>query len=131
MAPEGTRILVVEDDRDVAQLVQLLLEEEGYKVSAAVSGEAGLSNYFTYGADLVLLDVKIPGMDGWEVCHNLRLASTVPIVMMTGCARPADIANGLSLGANGYICKPFGAAELLSCIHGVLQRHCSRPQAES
>lgn len=110
------QVLVVEDDGDVARLVQLLLEAEAFEVSTVGDGHAGLRQFLVTGADIVILDVKLPGMDGWQVCQQIRAVSSVPIILLTACAFPADREKGLALGASAYLCKPFRCDELLHLI---------------
>lgn len=114
------QILVVEDDADVADLVRLVLEAEGYEVATVGDGRMGLRQFFGEGADAVILDVKLPGIDGWEVCQRIRAASSVPIILLTAYAFPADREHGLALGANEYVCKPFSSNDLLRRIHRYL-----------
>ena len=114
------QILVVEDDADVAGLVRLVLEAEGFEVATAWDGHAGLRQFFGEGADVVVLDLKLPGIDGWEVCQRIRAASSVPIILLTAYALPADREHGLALGANEYVCKPFSSNDLLHRIHKCL-----------
>ena len=119
---DPTRILVVEDDEDVARLVQLHLERAGYRVSVAPDGHSALDEVFSLGTDLVLLDIRLPHMDGWEVCRRLRSVSALPIIILTACAQAHDRVKGLSLGADDYVCKPFNARELLARIQALLSR---------
>lgn len=122
---QPVRVLVMEDDSDIARLIQINLERVGYRVSLANDGEAGLEQFFSAGADLVLLDIKMPGRDGWDVCSRLRAVSTLPIIIVTACAQVADRVKGLSLGADDYLCKPFSRGELLARIQAVLHRRLS------
>lgn len=122
---QPVRVLLMEDDSDIARLIQLNLERSGYRVAVASDGQAGLEEFFCAGADLVLLDVKMPQLDGWDVCRRLRVASSLPIIIVTACAQAADRAKGLSLGADDYLCKPFTAGELLARMQAVLQSRSS------
>ena len=125
--PSAPRILVMEDDYDVAQLVQIYLQEEGYRVAVAQDGHTGLAQFFSSGADLVIVDLKMPRVDGWEVCAQLRAVSTLPIIILTAYAFAADRARGLSLGVDDYLCKPFNGAELLARVQAALSRRLRMP----
>ncbi len=115
-------ILIIDDDADLAKIVQINLEREGYKTVVASSGVEGLQKAYSSQPDLVILDIMMPGMDGWTTCRRLREISSVPIVMLTARGMESDIVKGLELGADDYIVKPFGAKELLARIHALLRR---------
>lgn len=116
------RILVIEDDEYIARLVQLHLERAGYRTSLASDGGTGLAKFLSGGADLVLLDVKLPVLDGWEVCRRLRAASTLPVVMLTACVQEEDRQQALGLGVDDFVFKPFRGSDLVARIAAVLQR---------
>lgn len=115
-------ILVIDDDADLAKIVQINLEREGYETVIAFSGVEGLQKAYSSQPDLVILDIMMPGMDGWTTCRRLREISDVPIIMLTARGMESDIVKGLKLGADDYIVKPFGAKELLARIHALLRR---------
>ena len=115
-------ILVIDDDADLAKIVQINLEREGYETVIAFSGVEGLQKAYNSQPDLVILDIMMPGMDGWTTCRRLREISDVPIIMLTARGMESDIVKGLKLGADDYIVKPFGAKELLARIHALLRR---------
>ena len=118
----ATSILVVEDDRNIAELLQLYLEKEGYAVTLAYDGAQGLSKFHTIGPDLVLLDVMMPIMNGWELCKAIRAESQTPIIMLTAKSQTEDKVQGLRSGADDYITKPFEMREVLARIEAVLRR---------
>lgn len=115
-------VLVVEDDRHIADLLQMYLEKEGYAVTLASDGGQGLAKFRAISPDLVLLDVMMPVMDGWSVCKTIRAESTVPIIMLTAKSETDDKVVGLRSGADDYITKPFEMKEVLARIEAVLRR---------
>lgn len=115
-------IVVVEDEPQYRFLIQLNLEASGYTVVLAEDGRIGLEKVITEAPDLVLLDILMPGIDGLELCRQIRRFSTVPIVMLTARAEQKDIVAGLNAGADDYVTKPFGVAELLARINANLRR---------
>ena len=115
-------VLIVEDDRNIAELLQLYLEKEGYAVTAAYDGGQGLSKFRSIKPDLVLLDVMMPVMDGWNVCAAIRAESATPIIMLTAKSELNDKIQGLKVGADDYITKPFEMREVLARIEAVLRR---------
>ena len=115
-------VLIVEDDRNIAELLQLYLEKEGYAVITAEDGGKGLEKFRTIKPDLVLLDVMMPVMDGWSVCKAIRAESQVPIIMLTAKGETDDKVSGLKSGADDYITKPFEMKEVLARIEAVLRR---------
>ena len=115
-------VLVVEDDKNIAELLQMYLEKEGYAVTVAHDGGTGLSKYRTIGPDIVLLDVMMPVMDGWSVCKAIRSESQTPIIMLTAKGETDDKVAGLRSGADDYITKPFEMKEVLARIEAVLRR---------
>lgn len=117
------KILIVEDDRSILTGLVDLLESEGYQVVTATDGKAALLHYEEHAPDLILLDVMIPQMSGYDVCRNIRLQDNfVPILMLTAKGQEIDKVVGLELGADDYIVKPFGIRELLARIHTALRR---------
>jgi len=114
--------LVVEDDKSVSQLIRLYLAQAGYKVLAADDGLQGLKLALEESPDIVLLDLNLPGMDGIEVCRNIRTESEVPIIMVTARVEEEDRLTGLDLGADDYVSKPFSPRELVARVAAVLRR---------
>jgi DNA-binding response OmpR family regulator len=123
-------ILIIDDDQDLARIVQLSLEREGYQTVIAISGLEGLQEAYRVQPDLVILDIMMPGMDGWDVCHRLGEMSNVPILMLTAKGTEADIVKGLQIGADDYLTKPFSVAELIARIQALLRRTGSQSQTD-
>lgn len=117
-----TRILLVEDEESFSDPLSYLLCREGYEVSIADTGPAALARFDAEGADLVLLDLMLPGLSGVEVCRELRRRSSVPIIMLTAKDGEIDKVVGLELGADDYVTKPYSSRELLARIRAVLRR---------
>ena len=115
-------VLIVEDDRNIAELLQMYLEKEGYAVTVALDGGQGLSKFRAIRPDLVLLDVMMPVMDGWAVCRAIREESATPVIMLTAKSETDDKVHGLKAGADDYITKPFEMKEVLARIEAVLRR---------
>lgn len=118
----GTRILTVEDDERIRTAVRLALEDEGWQIQEADSGENALSAFSREPADVVLIDIMLPGLDGFEVCRSIRRSSDVPIVMVTARADTHDVVAGLEAGADDYLTKPFAPKELSARIRALLRR---------
>lgn len=119
---EEALVLVVDDDLNLLKMVSRTLELEGYRVLTAGNGKQALLVIEKQNPDLVLLDIMMPGMDGFEVCERVRDFSNIPIVMLTAKGQIEDIRHGLDLGADDYMTKPFGADELLARVKAVLRR---------
>ena len=117
-----TRVLVVEDEESFSDALSFMLRREGYDVGVAADGAAALDEFDRHGADLVLLDIMLPGISGTEVCRTLRQKSTVPIIMVTAKDGEVDKVVGLELGADDYVTKPFSSRELVARIRAVLRR---------
>lgn len=117
-----TRVLVVEDEESFSDALSFMLRREGYEVGVAVDGVQALEEFDRHGADLVLLDLMLPGISGTEVCRNLRQRSAVPIIMVTAKDGEVDKVVGLELGADDYVTKPFSSRELVARIRAVLRR---------
>lgn len=117
-----TRILLVEDEPDLADPLAYLLRRESYEVEIAEDGPSALEAFRERGADVVLLDLMLPGMSGTEVCRVIRASSSVPIIMLTAKDSEVDIVVGLELGADDYITKPYSSRELLARMRAVLRR---------
>ena len=118
-----TRILVVEDEESLSDPLSYMLRKEGFEVALADTGPAALEEFDRRGADLVLLDLMLPGLSGTEVCRALRSRSTVPVIMLTAKDSEVDKVVGLELGADDYVTKPYSARELVARIRAVLRRH--------
>ena len=116
------RIFVVDDDPNICQVVKLYLERENYDIATIHRGDEGLQAFKTDEPALVLLDIMMPGLDGWEVCKEIRKTSRVPIIMMTAKGETFDKVLGLELGADDYIAKPFDPKELVARVKAVLRR---------
>ncbi|AYG02840.1 response regulator transcription factor [Gryllotalpicola protaetiae] len=117
-----TRLLLVEDEPSLSAPLAFLLRREGYEVDIAETGPDALSAFDRDGADLILLDLMLPGMPGTEVCREIRTRSGVPIIMLTAKDSEVDIVVGLELGADDYVTKPYSSRELLARIRAVLRR---------
>ena len=124
-------VLIVEDDRNIQELLQLYLEKEGYAVTVASDGGQGLAKFRAIKPDLVLLDVMMPVMDGWAVCKAIRADSQTPIIMLTAKGETDDKVTGLKSGADDYVTKPFEMKELLARVEAVLRRTGNTPALES
>jgi DNA-binding response OmpR family regulator len=118
----GTRILTVEDDERIRMAVKLALEDEGWDVVETATGEEALDAFAAQPADVVLIDIMLPGIDGFEVCRSIRQAGDVPIVMVTARADTHDVVAGLEAGADDYMTKPFAPKELSARIRALLRR---------
>ena len=123
MPAKKTTVLVVDDDARILRLIQQILELEGYKVLTAPNGNAGLAILETEAPEVVLLDIMMPGIDGFTVCQRIREFSQVPIIMVTARGNEKDKIKGLDSGADDYVTKPFSAAELVARVRAVLRRY--------
>ena len=131
MPQMGQRVLVVEDDPKTSEILRVYLEKGGYQVAAAYDGPAGVSQARELIPDLVVLDLMLPGLSGTEVCRILRQESDVPIIMLTALSTLADKLEGLDLGADDYVAKPFSPSELVARVRAVLRRTSSRNQTKN
>ena len=122
MVAVGTRILAVEDDERIRSAVKLALEDEGWTVDEAGSGEEAIELFSRVTPDVVLIDIMLPGIDGFELCRTLRRTSDVPIVMVTARNDTHDVVAGLEAGADDYLTKPFAPKELSARIRALLRR---------
>lgn len=118
----SNKILVVDDDLNICELLKLYLENEGYTAFVANDGQAAVDTFAAKNPDLVLLDIMLPKMDGWQVCREIRKTSSVPIIMLTAKGETFDKVLGLELGADDYVTKPFDAKEVMARIKAVLRR---------
>ena len=119
------RILVVDDDPRIAEVISLYLNKEGYETLEAYSGTAAMAAFASYAPDLVMLDLMLPEMDGYQVCGEIRKTGKTPIIMLTAKGETFDKVQGLELGADDYIVKPFEPKELIARVKAVLRRYDS------
>nr|WP_307989883.1 response regulator transcription factor [uncultured Niameybacter sp.] len=117
-----SKILVVDDDTNIAELISLYLQKEGYDTKEVYSGKQAVEAFESYKPDLILLDVMLPEMDGYDVCKHIRRTSKAPIIMLTAKCDVFDKVLGLELGADDYIAKPFDPKELIARVKAVLRR---------
>ncbi len=122
MAGSGYKIMVADDDQNICELLRLYLEKEGYTVVIANDGEEAVAKFQTENPSLILLDVMMPRLDGWQTCREIRKKSDVPIIMITAKGETFDKVLGLELGADDYIVKPFETKEVVARIKAVLRR---------
>lgn len=118
----NAKILIADDDRNICELLRMYLEKEGYAVVLAENGEEALSKFGEENPDILLLDVMMPRLDGWQVCRELRKKSEVPIIMITAKGETFDKVLGLELGADDYVVKPFEPKEIVARVKAVLRR---------
>lgn len=116
------RALVVEDDSNIAELLRLYLSKDGFDVMIAADGGKAEANFDLFTPDVVLLDIMLPVKSGWEVCKYIRKKSSTPIIMLTAKGETGDKVNGLEMGADDYITKPFEVKELIARVHAVMRR---------
>jgi two-component system response regulator RegX3 len=126
-----TKILVVEDETSFSEALSYLLGREGFDVSVADSGTRAIEEFDRHGADLILLDLMLPGLSGTEVCRQIRSKSNVPIIMLTAKDAEIDKVVGLELGADDYVTKPYSTAELVARIKAVLRRVSDNDDGQS
>lgn len=134
MAKAKENILVVDDEEDILELVNYNLSREGYLVSCAATGEEGLKDARLKLPDLIVLDLMLPGLDGLEVCKQLKAdekTARIPVIMLTAKGEEADIVTGLELGADDYITKPFSPRILIARVKTVLRRQTAEPQDDA
>ena len=115
-------VLIIEDDPSISEIVSRVLEKEGFITHTAFDGAQGLDAYYLTLPDIIILDVKMPIMDGWETLTRLRRVSETPVIMLTVYSAKQDIIKGLELGADDYLVKPFGIKELVARVTTVLRR---------
>ena len=116
------KILIVDDDKNICELLRLYIEKEGFDTCIANDGRQALSLFNTFSPDLVLLDIMLPELDGWQVCREIRRNSSCPIIMLTAKGEVFDKVLGLELGADDYVVKPFESKEVVARINAVLRR---------
>ncbi len=119
----NTKILIVDDDLNISELLRLCLEKEGYETVIANDGLSAISKFKETTPDLVLLDIMMPKVDGWQVCREIRRVSNIPIIMLTAKSETFDKVLGLELGADDYMVKPVESKELIARIKAVLRRY--------
>lgn len=117
------KVLVVDDDINICELLRLYLEKEGFAVTVSNDGKAALDIAKSESFDIILLDIMLPGLDGWQVCREIRKESNVPIIMITAKGETFDKILGLELGADDYVPKPFDAKEIIARVKAVLRRY--------
>ena len=125
------RILIVDDDENIAELISLYLIKECYETKIVNDGEAALREFPVFKPNLILLDLMLPGMDGYQVCRELRMTSPVPIIMLSAKGEIFDKVLGLELGADDYMIKPFDSKELVARVKAVLRRYQAGASAAS
>ena len=118
-----SRILVIDDDYNISELIRLYLEKEGFEVLNVYDGSKALSEFSDFAPSLVILDIMLPGRDGWDICRAIRKLSNIPIIMLTAKGETFDKVLGLELGADDYLVKPFESKELVARIKAVLRRY--------
>ncbi len=119
---EEYSVLVVDDDPALLPLMEYTFAKEGYEVYTAADGREALRQFYAHRPDLIILDIMMPGMDGWETCRCIREVSDVPILMLTARGQDEDIIRGLEYGADDYMTKPFGKDELIARVKAVIRR---------
>lgn len=124
------KILVVDDDTNICELLRLYMEKDGYTVSIANDGESAVKMFSEFNPDIVILDIMLPKMDGWQVCREIRKVSDKPIIMVTARGETFDKVLGLELGADDYVVKPFDAKEIMARIKAVLRRTSTSAEEE-
>lgn len=116
------KVLIVDDDQNICELLRLYIEKEGFETRIANDGKAALEAFDEYNPDLIMLDIMLPELDGWQVCREIRKKSQCPIIMLTAKSEVFDKVLGLELGADDYVVKPFEAKEIVARIKAVLRR---------
>ena len=123
------RVLLVDDDQSIIEVQKMYFEKEGYQVSACMQGDKAVDAFKTFDPDIIILDLMLPGMDGNDICREIRKVSDVPIIMLTARTDTLDKIIGLELGADDYVPKPFEPKELLARVKAVLRRSDKKPAA--
>lgn len=116
------KILIVDDDKNICELLRLYIEKEGFETKIANDGKQAIDEFNSFNPDLVLLDLMLPVLDGWQVCREIRKTSECPIIMLTAKGEVFDKVLGLELGADDYVVKPFESKEIVARINAVLRR---------
>lgn len=125
------KLLIVEDDANLAEALSLYLTTAGYRVVIAPNGQQGLQSMYVERPHLIILDIMMPGLDGWEVCRRIREISGVPIIMLTARGQEDERVRGLQMGADDYVAKPFSLRELEARIESILRRTADSPAAKT
>jgi DNA-binding response OmpR family regulator len=128
---EKTRILVVDDEKHIAELISLYLMKEGYETREVYDGRKAMDEFYSFKPELVMLDIMLPGMDGYQVCTTIRKNNDVPIIMLTARSDTFDKVLGLEMGADDYIVKPFEPKEMVARVKAVLRRYEKSDEKES
>ena len=128
---EKTRILVVDDEKHIAELISLYLMKEGYETREVYDGRKAMDEFYSFKPELVMLDIMLPGTDGYQVCTTIRKNSDVPIIMLTARSDTFDKVLGLEMGADDYIVKPFEPKEMVARVKAVLRRYEKSDEKES
>jgi two-component system KDP operon response regulator KdpE len=128
VAETSIRILIVDDDPDLLDLLEQALQGEGYEVVTAAAGRPALRLFYQLEPDLVILDIMLPDMSGFELCARIREMADTPVLILSARGQEADVAHGLDVGADDYLSKPFSLAELLARVKAVLRRSGARPR---
>jgi two-component system KDP operon response regulator KdpE len=118
----GSKILLIDDDPDILELLEMIFSRTGAQLATALTSAVGLREFYAFRPDLVLLDLMMPDMSGWEVCTRLRELSDVPIIMLTALDQPESVTRGLESGADDYVTKPFDKQILLARVRALLRR---------
>lgn len=118
-----TKVLVIDDDINICELIKLYLEKEGYEIMTAYNGIKAIEDFKVHTPSIVILDIMLPGVDGWQVCREIRKVSSIPIIMLTAKGETFDKVLGLELGADDYMVKPFEPKELVARVKAVLRRY--------
>lgn len=118
----NNKVLIVDDDENIVELIRLYMEKDGFTAVTASNGEEALEKFKSQTPSIVILDVMMPGMDGWQVCREIRRVSNIPIIMLTAKGETFDKVLGLELGADDYMVKPFETKELIARVKAVLRR---------
>ncbi len=118
-----TKVLIIDDDVNICELIRLYLEKEGYDILTVYNGVKAIDVFKDYSPSIVILDIMLPGADGWQVCREIRKVSSIPIIMLTAKGETFDKVLGLELGADDYMVKPFEPKELVARVKAVLRRY--------
>ena len=127
----NAKILIVDDDINICELLRLYLEKDGFEAEVVTDGLNAINVFNSINPDLVLLDIMLPGMDGWQICREIRKTSQTPIIMLTAKTETFDKVLGLELGADDYIAKPFETKEVVARIKAVLRRSSNKNEASN
>ncbi len=128
---DKVKVMVVDDDKHIAELISLYLMKEGYDTKEVYNGKEALEVFSEYNPNIVILDIMLPGLDGYQVCSSIRKTSNVPIIMLTAKGETFDKVLGLELGADDYMVKPFDSKELVARVKAVLRRYETKTEQKS